>query len=92
MDGGSSLNIMYYDTFKRMGLPKTLIQPRKTTFHGIVPRRKAYSLVRVMLDVAFGMKENFRREKVCFELVNFKSPYHYILGRPAFAKFMARPS
>jgi trimethylamine:corrinoid methyltransferase-like protein len=89
MDGGSSLNIMYYDTFKRMGLPETLIHPSKTTFHGIVPGRKAYSLGRLVLDVAFGSEQNFRREKVCFELVNFKSPYHCILRRPAFAKFMA---
>jgi hypothetical protein len=74
-----------------MGLPETLIQPSKVTFHGIVPGRKAYSLGRVVLDVAFGTEENFRREKICFELVNFKSPYHCILGRPAFAKFMARP-
>ena len=26
-----------------------------------------------------------------FEVVDFKIPYHCILGRPAFAKFMARP-
>jgi hypothetical protein len=44
LDGGSNLNIMYYDTFKRMGLPETLIQPSKTTFHGIAPGRKEYSL------------------------------------------------
>jgi len=61
------------------------------TFHGIVPGRKAYSLGQVMMDVVFGTEENFRREKICFKLVNFKCPYHCILGRPAFAKFMARP-
>jgi hypothetical protein len=66
MDGGSNLNIMYYDTFKRIGLPETLVQPSKTTIHGIDPRRKAYSLGRVVLDVAFGSERNFRREKVCF--------------------------
>ena len=26
-----------------------------------------------------------------FEVVNLESPYHAILGRPAYAKFMARP-
>jgi hypothetical protein len=50
MDGGSSLNIMYYDTY---------IQRSKMTFHGIVPRRKAYSLGQVVLDVPFGSEENF---------------------------------
>jgi hypothetical protein len=42
MDGGSSLNIMYIDTFKRMRLKDNLIQPSATTFHGIVPGRKAH--------------------------------------------------
>jgi hypothetical protein len=91
MDGGSSLNIMYIDTFKSMRLKDNLIQPSATTFHDIVPGRKAHSMGRVILDLSFSMKDNFRQENICFELVNFKSPYHCILGRPAFAKFMARP-
>src|SRR5664279_4210794 len=62
----------------------------KTTFHGIVPGKKAYPLGRIVLDVAFGTDKNFRLEKICFKVVNFKSSYHVILGRPAFAKFMAR--
>jgi hypothetical protein len=33
-----------------------------------------------MLHVAFSSEQNFCMEKVCFELVNFKSPYHCILG------------
>jgi hypothetical protein len=91
MDEGSNLNIMYLDTFKRMKLKESLIQPSATTFHGIVPGHMAHSMGRIVLDVAFGMMENFRWENICFELVNFKSPYHCILGRPAFAKFMACP-
>ena len=30
-------------------------------------------------------------ETLMFEVVNFQSAYHAILGRPAYAKFMARP-
>ena len=30
-------------------------------------------------------------ESIQFEVVLFKSAYHAIFGRPAFAKFMARP-
>ena len=30
-------------------------------------------------------------ESIRFEVVPFKSAYHAIFGRPAFAKFMARP-
>jgi hypothetical protein len=59
IDVGSSLNIMYYDTFKRMGLNDTLIQTSKSSFHDIVPGRKAYSMGRVILDVAFGTEQYF---------------------------------
>ena len=41
MDGGSSINIMYYDNYWRMGLPDSLMVPTLTTFLGIVPRKKA---------------------------------------------------
>ena len=30
-------------------------------------------------------------EKITFEVVKLESPYHALFGRPAFAKFMARP-
>ena len=34
---------------------------------------------------------NYRKEKLTFEVVDFDSAYHAILGRPAYASFMARP-
>ena len=43
------------------------------------------------MEVAFGNSKNFRSEILPFEVVKFKSPYHALLGRPAYAKFMARP-
>ena len=39
----------------------------------------------------FGSASNFRKETLDFEVVNWKSQYHAILGRPAFARFMAVP-
>ncbi|KAK1649711.1 hypothetical protein QYE76_067516 [Lolium multiflorum] len=33
--------------------------------------------------------DNFRKAKIEFEVVNWESQYHAILGRPAYAKFMA---
>jgi hypothetical protein len=41
--------------------------------------------------VVFGTEENFHKEKISFEIVDFKCPYHCILGWTAFTKFMARP-
>jgi hypothetical protein len=43
------------------------------------------------LDVIFGTPANFRKEKIEFEVVNWPSQYHAILGRPAFARFMEVP-
>ena len=88
MDGGSNINILYYE---RMGLRDEQMVPTITSFHGIVPRKNAYLLGKITLDVVFGTAKNFRLKRIGFEVVNFHSSYHAILGRPAFAKFMARP-
>jgi hypothetical protein len=37
------------------------------------------------------MRENYRTEFIKFEVANFESSYHAILGRPALAKFMVVP-
>ena len=42
MDGGSSINILYYDTFHRMGLTYKSLKPSNTIFHGVVPGKSAY--------------------------------------------------
>ncbi|KAK1643055.1 hypothetical protein QYE76_060860 [Lolium multiflorum] len=91
MDGGSSINIMYYDTFQRLGLPDSRLENTKVTFHGIVPGRKAFPIGKVTLPVTFGTPVNYRTERITFEVVNFKSSYHCVLGRQAFARFMATP-
>ena len=43
------------------------------------------------MEVAFGNAKNFRSEILPFEVVKIQSPYHAILGRTAYTKFMARP-
>jgi hypothetical protein len=43
----------------------------------------------VVLPVTFGTKDNYRTEYIKFEVADFDSSYHTILGRPALAKFMA---
>jgi hypothetical protein len=45
----------------------------------------------IELDVCFGNSNNYRREKLDFEVMDWPSQYRAILGRPAFAKFMAVP-
>jgi hypothetical protein len=91
MDGGSSINILYYDTFSRMGLLDKDLKPSSTVFHGVVPGKSAYPVGKISLEVAFGDEFNYRVESLWFEVVKIKSPYHALFGRPAYAKFMARP-
>ena len=53
--------------------------PTITSFHDIV-QKKAYPLGKITLDIVFGTAKNFRLERIRFEVVNFRSSYHAILG------------
>jgi hypothetical protein len=68
--------------FSRM---KTCDEP----FYGIVLGKATYPLGQVSLSVPFGIVKNLRTEYLIFEVVDFKSSYHAILGRPMLARFMA---
>jgi hypothetical protein len=74
-----------------MGIPMSKLSESNMSFHGIIPGKKAESLGQIALDVVFGDSKNYRKEKLTFEVVDFQSAYHAILGRPAYARFMARP-
>ena len=91
MDGGSGLNILYAEMLKGMGIPISRLSSSNMSFHGVIPGKKAESLGQIALDVVFGDSKHFRKEKLTFEVVDFQSAYHAILGRPAYARFMARP-
>ena len=62
MDGGSSINILYYDTFRRMGLTDKNLKPSNTVFHGVVPSKSAYPVGKIALEVAFGDDYDSRSE------------------------------
>jgi hypothetical protein len=57
----------------------------------LCPARAAYPIGRVCLPVTFGKQGNFHTEYLMFEVVDFRSSYHAILGRPMLAKSMAIP-
>jgi hypothetical protein len=46
----------------------------------------------VILSVTFRDTSNYRTEMLTFDVVDFSRPYHAILGRPCYVKFMAIPS
>ncbi|XP_051196844.1 uncharacterized protein [Lolium perenne] len=74
-----------------MGITMKMLEDSDTCFHGILPTLPAYSLGKASLNVVFGKPDNFRKERIEFEVVNWESQYHAILGRPAYAKFMSVP-
>ena len=44
-----------------------------------------------MLEVVFSSPDNFQSEELIFDIVPFRSGYHTLLGRTAFARFNAVP-
>jgi hypothetical protein len=89
IDNGSSINIMNRDTMQKLGIKENMLEPSKTTFHGIVPGLSCAPMGKIRIDVMFGNRDNYRVENLMFEVVDLDSPYHALLGRPALAKFMA---
>jgi hypothetical protein len=89
MDAGSGINLKYARTLKAMSISLENLKPTDCSFHGIVPGSANHPIGRVELDVCFGDSGNYRREKLEFEVMDWPSQNHAILGRPAFAKFMA---
>jgi hypothetical protein len=91
MDAGSGINLIYAKTLRAMHISLEFLKPTDCSFHGIVPESANYPLGRIALNVCFGNRQNYRREKLDFEVMDWPSQYHAILGRPAFSRFMAVP-
>jgi hypothetical protein len=87
IDNGSSINIMYWDMMQKLGIKENMLEPSKTTFHGIVPGLSCAPMGKIRIDVMFGNRDDCRVENLMFEVVDLDSPYHALLGRPALAKF-----
>jgi hypothetical protein len=93
IDGGSGLNVIFAKTLKKMGLDITHMLTKSTSpFYVIVPGNAAIPLGSMVLPVTFGeSRDNYRIEYIKFEVADFETSYHAILGRPAIAKFMEVP-
>ena len=91
MDGGSSLNLIYQDTIREMGIDPTKICHSNTTFKGVTPGPGAHCTGSLLLKVIFGFPDNFRSEHLTFNIAPFQSGYQALLGREAFARFNAIP-
>jgi hypothetical protein len=93
IDGGSGLNVLFTKTLNKMKLDITHMLNKSTSpFYGIVPGNAAIPLGSVVLPVTFGeTRENYRTEYIKFEVADFETSYHVILGTPAITKLMAVP-
>jgi hypothetical protein len=93
IDGGSGLNVLFTKTLKKMKLDIThMLTKSNTPFYGIVPGNAAVPLGSVVLPVTFReSRDNYRTEYIKFEVADFETSYHAILGRPTIAKFMVVP-
>ena len=74
-----------------MGIDPSRIKPTKMTFKGVIPGVEAHCTGSVTLEVVFGSPDNFRSEELIFDIVPFRSGYHALLWRTAFARFNAVP-
>jgi hypothetical protein len=74
-----------------MRISLEFLKPTDCSFHGIIPGSANYPLGRIALDVCFSNRQNYRKEKFDFEVMDWPSQYDAILGRPTFSRFMAVP-
>jgi hypothetical protein len=80
LDAGSTINLIYAKTLRATNISLTNLVPSDIGFHGIVPGKPEIPLGKIILDVVFGTRDNFRREKLEFEVMDWPSQYHAILG------------
>jgi hypothetical protein len=84
MDVGSGINHIYAKTLRAMHISLEFLKPTDCSFHEIVLGSANYPLGRIALNVCFGNRQNYRREKLDFEVMDWPSQYHVILGDPRF--------
>jgi hypothetical protein len=66
MDAGSGRNLIYAKTLRAMHISLEFLKPTDCSFLGIVPGSANYPLGRIALNVCFGNRQNYRREKLDF--------------------------
>jgi hypothetical protein len=83
VDPRSSADILYYDTFDRIGLDPEQLQPFKGTLVGFTGEQvhvRGY----ITLKTTFGCGSQEKTIRVRYLVVNSPSSYNIIIGRPSF--------
>ena len=92
MDSKNGLNLLYARTYDVVGLSQAMVWLFDAPFYGVVLGIQVVPLGQVDLPMMFRAQANFYTKMLTFEIGNFPSAYHVILGRPCYAKFMVIPN
>ncbi|VFQ79071.1 unnamed protein product [Cuscuta campestris] len=88
VDTGSSVNILYLETFQKLRLCRTQLEPLKTPLSGFT-RDTVEAEGSIVLPVELGSGEKTVWKKMWFIVVDIKCVHNAILGRPGINKFGA---
>ncbi|XP_015960908.1 uncharacterized protein LOC107484875 [Arachis duranensis] len=88
MDPGSSADVLFYSTFQKMNLSDKLLQPSSGELVGFSGERVSIRGY-IWLKTTFGDYPNSKTLEIQYLVVDCKSPYNIILGRPSLNAFKA---
>jgi hypothetical protein len=78
VDNGSSAEIIFADTFDKMGLSKDLLQPPDTPLYGF-RGQVIHALGKVVIPVSFGTVQNASTKYLSFDVVEMYYPHQAYL-------------
>ncbi|XP_025680798.1 uncharacterized protein [Arachis hypogaea] len=88
MDPGSSADVLFYLTFQKMKLSDKNLQPSLGELVGFSGERVSIRGY-IWLQTTFGEYPNSKTIDIQYLVVDYKSPYNIILGRPSLNPFNA---
>jgi hypothetical protein len=88
VDNGSSADILFLKTFKKMNLSQHMLDPPEYPLQGF-GGKPIKSVGKISLPVSFGNLDNARTENLTFDVVDIYHPYLTIFGRGFMNKFDA---
>jgi hypothetical protein len=80
INGGSSLNIIFTETLRKMEFNFNKMTACDEPFYGVVFGKAVYPIGHVCLPVTFGKEEKVRTYYLTFEVADFQPSHHTILG------------